>query len=428
MTSNPEEGELEEQPRKRPTLAFLTSLFGLLGTLPGIVTGAAALIAAILGIFRVTQGHLPFTASPTRPQPAVTATATSGAGPPAATAQNLSALGSSMSVSGHSSNQGGTGQGSPGTEPRGTTSSQPSESGLRGPTSAPSEVTRTDPPAGASAAADSTVRMFSSLGPIAFESRRSGNLDIYTVNPDGSGEKQLTFDPANDREPAWSADGRRIAFVSSRGQGDDEIYVMDWNGANQRDVSNHSPGTDSDPAWSPDGQRIVFTKDQDIYTVNADGTGLKPIVTGPAIDYHPSWSPDGIHIAFNSNRSGNADIYMINADGSGPTTQLTNNPSQDYSPAWSPDGQRVAFYSFRDSNWEIYVLNVSDGGATPRRLTSSSSTDASPTWSSDGQWIAYQFSIDNTSVHDEIDAINVNVPSAPVRVDALGAENDHPSW
>jgi Tol biopolymer transport system component len=270
--------------------------------------------------------------------------------------------------------------------------------------------------------------MFSSLGPIAFESRRSGNLDIYTVNPDGSGEKQLTFDPANDREPAWSADGRRIAFVSSRGQGDDEIYVMDWNGANQRDVSNHSPGTDSDPAWSPDGQRIVFTRDQDIYTVNADGTGLKPIVTGPAIDYHPSWSPDGIHIAFNSNRSGNADIYMINADGSGPTTQLTNNPSQDYSPAWSPDGQRVAFYSFRDSNWEIYVLNVSDGGATPRRLTSSSSTDASPTWSSDGQWIAYQFSIDNTSVHDEIDAINVNVPSAPVRVDALGAENDHPSW
>ncbi len=147
---------------------------------------------------------------------------------------------------------------------------------------------------------------------------------------------------------------------------------------------------DSVPTWSPDGRRIAFGSDRDgnreIYVMNADGSGVIRLTDNDAIDSGPAWSPDGRRIAFSSTRDGSFEVYVMNADGSG-VTRLTDNDAFDWHPAWSPDGRHIAFDSDRDGNWEIYVMNADGSGVT--RLTYNGAADGSPAWSPDGQRIAF---------------------------------------
>ena len=100
------------------------------------------------------------------------------------------------------------------------------------------------------------------------------------------------------------------------------------------------------PAWSPDGRKLAFVSRRDgnseIYVINADGSGQENLTQHPARDSHPSWSPDGRKLAFVSRRDGNSDIYVMNADGSG-LRNVTRAPSNDLRPAWSPNGRAIAF-------------------------------------------------------------------------------------
>ena len=147
---------------------------------------------------------------------------------------------------------------------------------------------------------------------------------------------------------------------------------------------------DSVPTWSPDGRRIAFGSDRDgnwdIYVMNADGSGVARLTDNDAVDSSPAWSPDGRRIAFVSPRDGNLDIYVMNADGSG-VTRLTHNDAYDWYPAWSPDGRRIAFDSDRDGNREIYVMNADGSGVT--RLTYNGAVDGFPAWSPDSRRIAF---------------------------------------
>ncbi len=139
--------------------------------------------------------------------------------------------------------------------------------------------------------------------------------------------------------------------------------------------------------------KIAFASDRDgnfeIYVMDADGGGQIRLTVNPGEDHQPSWSPDGNRIAFVSTRDGNAEIYVMNNDGSN-QTRLTNNAADDLSPTWSPAGDLIAFVSGRDGNDEIYLMNVD--GSNQRNLTVHGADDSSLSFSPDGMTIVFSSS------------------------------------
>jgi Tol biopolymer transport system component len=229
---------------------------------------------------------------------------------------------------------------------------------------------------------------------ISFNADRGGATGVYMMNADGSGQTRLTEKSSYNFGAVWSEDGTKVAFNSYR-DGQSEIYVMNADGSNQIRLTNSAIGS-YQPAWSPDGTKIAFRgydsqANADIYVVNIDGTGLTNLSNDPNDpSYTPSWSPDGTRIMFMNEDDYTSRIYVMNADGSN-RTQLTSDI--EYSAVWSPDSTRIAFVSERDGAPEIYVMNAD--GSNQTNLTGTYGVlpytpfNDAPAWSPDGTRIAF---------------------------------------
>jgi Tol biopolymer transport system component len=200
-----------------------------------------------------------------------------------------------------------------------------------------------------------------------------------------------------DDHPVWSPDGSRIAFASFRGTNTRDVFVMDDNGDNPINLTNH-PDSDDEPAWSPDGSMITFVSsrdgDSEIYVMGADGSGQTNISNNPpsgsnatGIDVGPVWSPDGSKIAFVSLRSGNNEIYVMNPDGSG-VVNLTNSARDEHDPTWSPDGSHIAYVVGWGDDADIWTMR--SDGTEQTNVTNDAVLQWDPVWSPDGSMIAFR--------------------------------------
>jgi Tol biopolymer transport system component len=230
-----------------------------------------------------------------------------------------------------------------------------------------------------------------------FVSTRSGVYDIYEMNSDGGLQRRVTSGNSGNAstpsglyyefDPAWSPDGKSIAFASRR-NGISNIYIMDASGRNVSQLT--TAGTDDvHPSFSPDGKEIAFESGLRVWVMKADGTGAHRITHDTAAERDPAWSPDGRWIAYSRGISDASvrEIWLVHPDGTGGHTLTSLNGSAS-GPAWSPNGKQIAFSDdARVAGPRLWEIGVNGKGA--RRLTTSSSAEIDPAWSPQGTTIAF---------------------------------------
>ncbi len=258
---------------------------------------------------------------------------------------------------------------------------------------------------------------------IIFQSNRDGDYEIFIMNSDGSGQRPLTNNNADDNYPVVSLDGSKVLFESVR-DGNWEVYVMNSDGSQQQRLTNATDSKDRLPTWSPDGQQIAFISDRDgdydIYTMNVDGSNLRQVTFNDLREGHVSWSVDNrlvYNIGTEDSRSWN--IYTINPDGTN-QQQLTSNSVSDWAPEWSPDGRFILYLSIVDGNDPaIFVMNAD--GSNPHMLYNSPYYDWGADWTADGSKIIFTNDQNNVGNLYIINADGSNLQH-------LSERGGYPSW
>ena len=233
---------------------------------------------------------------------------------------------------------------------------------------------------------------------IAFQSDRDGDEEIYVMNSDGSEQKRITSVTGRDTHPNWSPDGKTIMFQSNRSSNDPhivELYTMNEDGSAQKQIT-HLNKFSGVPVLSHDASKIIFqSKDYNadkhneesfwhIYIMNSDGTGIRKLTNGKSNFQVPVWSPDDSKILYWCDSTGNNEIYVIDF-ASGKSKQLTFNSADDIVACWSPDGSKISFYSNRSGKYDLLIMD--SDGSNQRILAEDISPFAVPFWSPDGKYI-----------------------------------------
>jgi Tol biopolymer transport system component len=221
-------------------------------------------------------------------------------------------------------------------------------------------------------------------------------FDIFTMDPNGQNPTPLTSGPDVDLDPYYSGNGEKIAF-SRWGSSSQQIWIMNHDGTEQTQLTDPSDATDVHPAFSPDGKRIAFERydtsgGSQIWIMNADGSGQMQLTfPGPTFEKteagSPSFSPHGQTIVFDRYFGPTGqDIWVMNVDGSGQTRLTTGSDrSLNSHPDFSPNGQRIVFAREAGSSTGIWVMNSDGSGQS--QVTDG--VDGDPVFSPDGMWVAF---------------------------------------
>jgi hypothetical protein len=256
-------------------------------------------------------------------------------------------------------------------------------------------------------------------GKIAFFTAQGTSDDIWVMQPDGSAQTAITGPGVDERDPAWSPDGTKIAFVG--GGANYDIYVMNADGTGAVNLTNHG-ADDTSPSWSPDGKRIVFSSNRSgdfqakIYVMNADGSDQTRVTEGFTADRKPAWSPDGRYIAFVRRER----IFKMNPDGTG-VTQITSSATRADAPNWSPDGGRIAYTRFTGEPGTTGIHTVSSDGTDDVDLSAHLTEAHDPAWSPDGSKLV-------VSRNGHVWSMNANGAGTPTQLTTVFGTNGSPDW
>ena len=229
---------------------------------------------------------------------------------------------------------------------------------------------------------------------IAFTSRRGGSAkEIYVMDYDGNDQRAFTHNGSLNLFPSWSPDNTKIAFVSYR-TSKPEINVYSYLDGSRIPFPMFNSFV-STPVFSPDGSQIIFTLstprgDSDLFISKVDGSGRRDITNNPAIDTSPCWSPSGQQIAFVSDRSGGVNqVFICDVDGAN-VRQIVKEGGDADSPAWSPDGRWIAFHwkPRFGTQYDIFLAEVSSGML--RQLTSGEGSNENASWAPDGRHLTFE--------------------------------------
>ncbi len=285
--------------------------------------------------------------------------------------------------------------------------------------------------------------------PIVFASDRAaaGRLELFTTDAQGGAQGQITSNTSGETVPfsirrSWDKDQLLVYGDSKRDAGGKrQLYVLTPNGSTQTRLLS-SVSNDITPAVSPDGTKIAFVSDRsgraELYLLNIKGTlGLTQLTTNTTActTAAPSWLPDGAGLVFMSDCTGGtfeiyrADLkYTLDKTNDlqatlANVTRLTNNTTADLYPHVSPNGKQIVFHAERDGNPEIYSMQID--GSLQRRLTSSTAEDSQPNWSPDGTKIVFQSNRDSDF---ELFIMNASDGSNQVQITNNGQMDKFPVW
>lgn len=222
---------------------------------------------------------------------------------------------------------------------------------------------------------------------IAYVLQSGDKYELQIADADGQNPRVVLRSQQSIISPAWSPDGKQLAYVSFE-LGKPVIYVQELATGKRQPLANFK-GNNSAPTWSPDGEQLAIVLSRDaisqIYTIKKDGSGLSRVMQSPLIDTEPSFTPDGSSLVFTSDRSGNPQVYRVPVDG-GDATRLTFHGSYNISPSVSPDGNYLVYVTRRDGAFRIALLDLN---TDTENLLTDGADDQSPSFAPNGMQVLY---------------------------------------
>ena len=225
---------------------------------------------------------------------------------------------------------------------------------------------------------------------IAYVTRGGGRYTLRVADADGEGGQVALNSPEPIISPAWSPDGRELAYVSFESQ-KAVVYAQEVMSGKRRAIANFR-GSNSAPAWSPDGSTLAATLSREggsqLYLMDRNGGNVRRLTSSQAIDTEPVFDmPDGKRLYFVSDRGGGPQVYRVAAGGGG-VERITFAGSYNISPAISPDGRTLAYISRQGNSFKLHTLDLATPGAQPVPLTDTAD-DESPSFAPNGRLIIY---------------------------------------